>query len=114
MKYTISMNGIKKVGRKIITFEKLLSNNFEKITSFRITGGDMFEEIKGTNKEGKDIVLTGYLFEPADLEKFLLKHFSFKYLAEYNLKNNHDETDMIYTNDISHINKDEYDIKTLS
>lgn len=42
MKYTISMNGIKESRQEDITFEKLLANNFEKITSFRITGGDMF------------------------------------------------------------------------
>lgn len=113
MKYTINTNGIEESMYEDITFEKLLINNFEKITSFRITGGDMFEEIKGVNKEGKDITITGYLFEPENLEEFLLNHFNFKYLAEYNLKNHHDETDKIYTNDISHIDKNEYCIKTL-
>lgn len=43
MKYIINTNGIKENRQEDITFEKLLANNFEKITSFRIIGGDMFE-----------------------------------------------------------------------
>ena len=66
MKYTIKTNGIEESRQEDIAFEKLLANNFEKVTSFRITGSDMFEEIKGINKEGEYITVTGYLFEPTN------------------------------------------------